>query len=450
MRAVLTLSLLVSVSCAAMAQEAVRWNALAYGSQFKYFQEQQTQDKDSWAALAPEEQKQELEAVRDASLERQGQVVDYYNGAMERWDAEQLRGGLKDNKDRDIKTVSIWLGEERGSALERKLSTLRAMTLKAGQQGLDADDLAALEPYLKPEAIAGMKASKLAADSINRPGDAAKKKTGLDPSKSGKELWEFAGREPSKLSAGKFSKLYDGSNSTDKDSSQSADTVKLKAKKNSKFSAPGTEADVSKKRLTSSAPPELALAGKTKTQTGADLSMAYGGASKASTPAGAGRISVSNDAQRLKAKYGGADEALGKVMSARDEPANGAGSRKAELEAFLGHSLTQTDLRNLDHYLNSYGAITAQLPIKPTDGLQVRVLKKLGKEILAVGHVVVDVGYTGAKAFDQKTGLNVFGPLGRAAGCAECRFNDPSTSKAGFDEILYNVQGTYDGARSWH
>jgi len=211
LRALLALFLLTAVSWPVKAQEAVPWDAPAHLSEFKYFREQATQDQKSWDALPPEEQKQELENVKTAALERREQVINYYNGAMEKWDAARLEEYQDSVKDEDIKAVSIWLGQERGDALERKLSTLRALTEKARQGGLDDSDLAALGPYLLPDAIAGMKAAKLSSDSVKKPGAAKPNATGLEPSSSGKKLNEFAGAEPSRLTAGKFSKLYDGS-----------------------------------------------------------------------------------------------------------------------------------------------------------------------------------------------------------------------------------------------
>ena len=219
-----------AVTGPAAAQEAVPWNAPAYSSEFKYFQEQAAQDRESWAGLTPAEQKLELEAFKAAALERHDQLAGYYNTAMKKWDAGLLRGYLDGVTDQDIKTVSLWLGREQGSALSRKISTLRALTLKAGQRGLDDTDLAALEPYLTPDTIAGMRASKLAADSVKKPEADEKTKTGLEPSKSGNDLGKFAGAESSGLSAGKFSRFYDGSAAAG-DSEGPSSGVRLSAQK---------------------------------------------------------------------------------------------------------------------------------------------------------------------------------------------------------------------------
>ena len=237
LRAFLTLFLLTAVPGLVMAQEAVPWDAQAYGAEFKYFQEQRTQDRKSWAAVPPEEQKQELETVKTPALERRDQMVAYYNGAMEKWDTEQLNGYLDAAKDEDLKAVSLWLGQERGEALARKLSTLRALTEKAGQRGLDDTDLAALVPYLKSDAIEGMKTSRSAAESVKNPDAAGQEKTGLEPSRSGKKLNEFAGTEPSKLTAGKFSKLYDGSAAAGS-SEEPSSGVRLSAQKHSAAAGP--------------------------------------------------------------------------------------------------------------------------------------------------------------------------------------------------------------------
>ena len=100
LRSLLTLLLLAAVAGPAVAQEAIPWNDTGHIKQFKYFQEQQTQDRESWAALTPEEQRQELEqeALIKASNDRHEQIVDFYNGAMEKWDAEQMRDYLAEVK----------------------------------------------------------------------------------------------------------------------------------------------------------------------------------------------------------------------------------------------------------------------------------------------------------------------------------------------------------------
>jgi hypothetical protein len=263
LRVFVTLLLLAGVPRLVPAQEAVPWNAPAYNTQFKYFQEQQTQDQASWAARTPEDQKIELDSVQAASLKRQNQMVNYYNAAMEKWDSGQLREYLNSVKDRDLKAVSLWLGQEQGAALSRKFSLLRDTTRKSGQ-GLNEADLAALEPYLKPDAINEMKAQKPAADSVKKSGETDKDKTGMEPSRSGKALGDFAGTEPSKLSAGKFSSLYDGSGSAGKDPAPDPDTVNLQAKNDSKLSTGGTETGTPRKKLTSTAPPALELTNEFK------------------------------------------------------------------------------------------------------------------------------------------------------------------------------------------
>ena len=237
LRAFLILFLLSAVSGLAAVQEAVQWNASEYSDQFKYFREQQSPDRESWDTLTPEQQNQELESVKAKSDSRREQMGKYYAGAMGKWDIGQLRDRLDAVTDQDIEAVHLWLGREQGSALERKISTLRDLTLKAERQGLDDKDLAALEPYLKPDALAGLKASWLAADSVRKPGKAGKNKTGPELSRSGKELGKFSGSDPSGLSAGKFSEFYDG-NAARKKSEEPSPGVNISSKKNGAKAAP--------------------------------------------------------------------------------------------------------------------------------------------------------------------------------------------------------------------
>ena len=97
-----------------------------------------------------------------------------------------------------------------------------------------------------------MRGSKLAADSVKKPEAQAKDKTGLEPSKSGKDLGKFAGTDPSKLSAGRFSKLYDGT-AAGKDSEEPSSGVKLSAKKPG-AGAPPAETQTQKSLKTASIP----------------------------------------------------------------------------------------------------------------------------------------------------------------------------------------------------
>lgn len=237
LRVFLTLFLLTAVSGLAAVQDAVQWNTSEYSDQFKYFREQQSPDRESWDALTPERQNQELENIKADSIKRHEQVVKYYDTAMEKWNISQMRDRLEAVKDQDIWAVHLWLGREQGSALERKISTLRSLTLKAERQGLDDKDLSALEPYLKPDALAGLKAYRLAADSVQKSGKAGKDKTGPERSRSGQELGKFAGTDPSRLSADKFSEFYDAS-ASGKKFEEPYSGVKISAKKTAADAAP--------------------------------------------------------------------------------------------------------------------------------------------------------------------------------------------------------------------
>lgn len=202
------LFLLTRCYAPAAAGEPVPWGAPAYGDQFKYFHEQRTQDQESWETLAPEDQLRELETVKEPAGERRDEVLNFYNDAMQKWDPARMRHYMGAIRSEDIRAVSLWVGPDGSGALVSKINTLRAIAEKSGRESLDAADISALEPYLTQDAIAGIRSVKPAADSAAKPKPGKQDKWA--PSKSGGNLNEFAGANPSRLPDDKLSKLYTG------------------------------------------------------------------------------------------------------------------------------------------------------------------------------------------------------------------------------------------------
>jgi len=191
----------------AFALEPVPWNHKDYASEFKYFQEGAAFTADTWALVLPEEQEKALVEAKEPALERQEAIKAYYAAAMAKWNSPTLRDYTSKTKETDIKAVHLWLGKEKAAAFSRKLALTHSMLKKAKREGLGDEDALALEPHLKPEAIADLRSLKAADEALKKQASPEALK-GPD-SKSTAALDKFAGPDPSKLGADSFAKLYD-------------------------------------------------------------------------------------------------------------------------------------------------------------------------------------------------------------------------------------------------
>lgn len=146
----------------AFAAEPVEWKHADYPSEFKYFQESGAFTAQSWRALPPEAQQEHLREAREPAGERLQAIQDYYDAAMSRWDAYQLKDYAARTSKEDVATVRLWLGPERAGALQKKLAVTRGALDIASKEGLTPAESAALRPYLTDEAIAGLRSAKAA------------------------------------------------------------------------------------------------------------------------------------------------------------------------------------------------------------------------------------------------------------------------------------------------
>lgn len=194
----------------ASALEPVPWNHKDYASEFKYFREGGAFTAETWAGVLPEGQEKELLEAKQPAAERLEAMKAYYAAAMAKWNSPTLRDYTSKTKEADIKAVHLWLGEEKASAFSRKLALTSSLLKKAKREGLGDEDALALEPHLRPGAIADLRALKAAGEALK------KQASGTAPkgpeSKSTAALDKFAGPDPSKLGADSFSKLYDNMN----------------------------------------------------------------------------------------------------------------------------------------------------------------------------------------------------------------------------------------------
>ncbi|HAH31871.1 MAG TPA: hypothetical protein DCL44_06105 [Elusimicrobia bacterium] len=233
-RCLITLLILAIAAGSARALEPVPWNAPEHELQFKYYLESGLTEK-AWDALSPEEQAKELLDAREPAGKRQKAIKDFYYGAMQKWSSSQLRERLAAARKEDAKAVSLWVGREEGAAFSRKFSTLRAMLDKAAAGGLDSADALALEPYLLPEAIAGLR----------RPAGETHKEYGGQKKAVNAKLDKISG-SLSKPGNQHISKFFDGSNAAGKLQDEDMPAPALKKKSALNYQAENTSAPPAK------------------------------------------------------------------------------------------------------------------------------------------------------------------------------------------------------------
>jgi hypothetical protein len=162
-RSLIALLILALAGGAAFAQEAVEWKHPDFRPEFALFTESEAYTRETWTALPPLEQARLLSEARKPAGERLAAMTAYYETAMKPWNTPELNGYAAGVKDTDTAAVKLWLGQTKAEAFKKKLSVTRAMIKKAAAEGLDAEDRAALEPYLTAEAIADLGALRAAA-----------------------------------------------------------------------------------------------------------------------------------------------------------------------------------------------------------------------------------------------------------------------------------------------
>jgi len=213
------------------------------------------EDQNTWDGLAADGQEAVLKRAGDACLAADRASL----AAQTRGDA----GALSALPDETLDQLSVCVenGKARAGVLREKRDRLNQIILRSKNRPLSQTDLNWLEansirlqdPSLNDAAASGeIERQNKTAQKRNR--NAEKKFSKL---KDGKSL----------TSAG-LASIYDGSGSKGKDSPQYPDTVALKDEKNAKLSLPGPETRGPRKKLTSSAPPELALTEEFKGQKG--------------------------------------------------------------------------------------------------------------------------------------------------------------------------------------
>ncbi|MDO8805281.1 MAG: hypothetical protein Q7R35_12730 [Elusimicrobiota bacterium] len=201
------LTLILAVPYSYAGDGKIPWGDSRHDYGFKYLQEKSPELEELWDELDGEEQGAKLTDVREASAERYEQVAEYYQILMRKWDIEALREYGNGVSPADMKAFQIWLGEEKAGELQKKMAIMRYVMQKAETEGLTAEEVLNLEPYLKTDAIDALRHAKLSKEfSKNKapPRDylSARSSTGLH---------SFAGKTPGLVGGKDLSRFYDGS-----------------------------------------------------------------------------------------------------------------------------------------------------------------------------------------------------------------------------------------------
>ncbi|MDO8806001.1 MAG: hypothetical protein Q7R35_16410 [Elusimicrobiota bacterium] len=199
--------------------ERIPWNDEDHRLKFNYFTETEKFTTETWDALPPAKQDKELRAALEPSRARLLEVRQYYSAIVPKWDLEELQSYLDSYQSEDAQAVSLWLGEDKGSWVRQKFSSLKQYLAKARGPGLEEADLATLNYYLTPDAISGLKSIKIGKAAVEK--NKGKKGTEWKASGSGSKLNNFAGKNPAALTGGGLSGFYDGSKGSGEDPSAS-------------------------------------------------------------------------------------------------------------------------------------------------------------------------------------------------------------------------------------
>ena len=158
---ILMLSLVFAAQYGYSADGKIPWGDSRHDYEFNYLLERSPELAELWDGLDAEEQGAKLTEVREASSERYQQVAEYYQILMRKWDIEALREYGNGVSPADMEAFQIWLGDEKVEELQKKMAIMRYVMQKAETEGLTAEEVLNLEPYLKTDAIDALRHAKL-------------------------------------------------------------------------------------------------------------------------------------------------------------------------------------------------------------------------------------------------------------------------------------------------
>jgi hypothetical protein len=257
-RAVIAFLMLALAGGYSFAAGPVAWNSRDYQSEFKLFTEVKAFDRAAWEALPPAQQEAELQRAKEPAARRLASLTAWYEAAMRPWNTQALKGYTAAIKEKDLQAAELWLGRDAARELAKKMAAVRAALKKAPAEGLNAADEKALAPYLTPEAIADLRAMRVAAGSAAD----AKKKGAAPVAASGEKLQKLSSSLPAGDPAA-LNKFFDGS--TSRGGTTSGDSAALSSPSavtavTSNGSTPyGTPRTMPKKRFSIPPPPAQQL-----------------------------------------------------------------------------------------------------------------------------------------------------------------------------------------------
>ncbi len=198
--------LVFAVPQAYAVDDQIPWGAPRHDAEFKYLQERSPELEELWDGLDAEEQTSKLTSVREASAERYEQVSEYYQILIRKWDVGRFKEYVNGVSFGDMKVFLIWFGQEKVQVLQKKMDVLRYVMQKAEKGGLTDDEVLALEPYLKTDAIDVMRHAKFSKEIFNK----APPRDYLASGHSSSGLKDFAGKSQGLLGEKDLSIFYDG------------------------------------------------------------------------------------------------------------------------------------------------------------------------------------------------------------------------------------------------
>jgi len=258
-RPLLAFLVLLLSSLPSLAEEGgIAWNHPDHLLKFKYFTETEAFTSETWEALEPAKQDEELKSALEPSRARYTEVRQYYSDIAPKWDLEDLKTYMGTYEPEDAQAVSLWLGEDRGKYVSGKFASLKQLLAKAGGPGLEEADRPALNRYLTPEAAAQLRSVKTAKTLQEK----NKKKKGSEWKAGGSasNLKNFSGKNPSGMTGSSLSGFYDGSKASGADPASHGGAAVLKGGK----VAPGAKKGSTATTVKHYTPPELAGAAPQK------------------------------------------------------------------------------------------------------------------------------------------------------------------------------------------
>jgi len=203
---VLTLSLVFAASGAHAAGGKIPWGEPGHAVEFRYLEEKFPGEEKAWGELEGEDQEDRLSGVREAAYERSRQVEYRYYEMVNKWDLAKLNECGQGDASGDIRAFQIWRGKDNALWFKQKRDTVRHAAQKAQTRSLTAEEGAALEPYLQPDAINALRHARLYEESLPK----GPPRDRMETARSATGLRYIATISPGRAEQKDLSRFYDG------------------------------------------------------------------------------------------------------------------------------------------------------------------------------------------------------------------------------------------------